>query len=197
MQYSLSKNTTRGIFLVSSLLSPALAELLSCADIGCPTVGKDTNCSVNGTRLTDLGVSNFSTSLSPKPLSWTVGYVNGTNGSEDRREFYLGMPSNLDLSNVSSVSGCSLVFTGTTYASMDKSASGNCSDGLGASCTSQLLKQAQEYTELLKISGIFQCSTLAQMLQDAIPSSCLYMMNSGRVIAQGETSNTTLKYINC
>lgn len=184
MQYSSTNTAIQGIFLLSSLLSPAFAELLSCADVGCPTVVGDTSCSVNGTQLADLGVSNISTPLSPEPLSWTVGYVNGANDSHDRREFYLGTPPDLDLNNVSSVSGCALLFTGEGYNPLDSPTSGNCADYLGSTCTSDLLHRAQVYTDLLKTNGTFQCNTLVQMLENEYPTSCL-LPKWANVIGQG------------
>lgn len=161
----------------------------------------DTKCYVNGSRITTLGFTNFTTSLTTEPLSWTVGYqVDPTNfrgNGTDERFYYLGTPPALDLNSISSLSACALTFVGIqSHLSfvppgtpvLDMSLlSGTCGDALGATCVSDLIQQSLRFTNDLNGNGTFQCSSLANMLQNDPPASCSEAGPSwGNILVKGE-----------
>lgn len=186
-------------------LSSTRADLLGCAEIGCPVNSElQSTCQINGSHIPTLGFTNFTTSLTSDPLSWTVGYARGTpnntaNGA-DERVYYLGTPSNLDLNSVSSVSGCALFFVGVEAGLSFTSPGtpevyntnpGTCDDALGVKCVSDLIQQTQNYTNSLN-NGAFHCSVLGEMLKNNPPASCStpgsIASTWGDIIAKGKNN---------
>lgn len=61
-------------FLFLSLFAPTNAELVGCRVINCPKVNGFDSCILGNATLTSIGSIPFNTSLTPLPLTWTVGF---------------------------------------------------------------------------------------------------------------------------
>lgn len=202
MRRSFIANFTRSSVVGFVALPTVYAQLLSCAEIGCPTDSyTQSTCEINNSRISTLGFTNFTTSLTTEPLSWTVGYeVDPTNvygNGTDTRFYYLGTPPTLALNSVDSLSGCALYFTGIqgalSFAPAGSSnltgdqLSGTCRDALGQTCVADLIKQSLRISDDLSGNGTFQCSSLADALLGDPPSSCPTTGNTwGTILAKGE-----------
>lgn len=195
----MTKSILSGVALLSVLLLRARAQLLSCSDVDCPTNGASARCQIENTTLTQIGVANFSSSLSPHPLTWTVGYTpESFTYSTNQRRYYLSTPQGLDLDTRTDVTGCGLFFTGVeaglSFVKPDGTLqnlgtiSGTCTDALGSACVSNLTSQARELAANLTASGDFQCSDLARVLQGSPPESCTLAGTWGDITAKSEFS---------
>ncbi|RMZ85208.1 hypothetical protein DV738_g405, partial [Chaetothyriales sp. CBS 135597] len=187
--------------LLSALLSQASAQLLSCSEIDCPAeTGGLTRCHVDNTTLVKAGVANFSSSLSPTPLTWTVGLAPGrfTADGIDQRRYYLGTPPELDLSTRTDIAGCalffigieaSLVFPGTGQNLSQKITTDTCADALGSTCVNELTNQTLNLLASSNSSTDAQCSELALALQSSPPESCTKTGNWGNITAKAITGS--------
>jgi hypothetical protein len=79
--------------------SEALAQLLGCAEVGCPMIGVVAQCQLDGMTATGIGISTIRSSLSPDPLTWTIatGEVPSAKPENSdlhvyRKDFYFGQP---------------------------------------------------------------------------------------------------------
>ena len=174
-----------------ALTSSAMAQLLNCAEVPqCPMENGLSKCRVDGRLMTAVGVGSFSSSLSQSNLTWTVTYSQKLNGTGvDERRYYLGYPPELDFQTLSPFSSCALFFTGIeaglsflgddyTSQSQKGPTRDTCDDALGTTCVADLMQQAQG----LAISNQ-DCTTLAQTLQVAPPTSCTRAGNWGDIVA--------------
>ncbi|RMD41788.1 hypothetical protein DV735_g3302, partial [Chaetothyriales sp. CBS 134920] len=187
--------------LLPALLAQASAQLLSCSEIDCPTeTGGLTRCNVDNTTLVKVGVANFSSSLSPTPLTWTVGLAPEifTADGIDQRRYYLGTPPELDLSTLTDITGCALFFVGIeaslVFPGMDqypyqKIATDTCADALGSTCVEELTNQTLNLVPSWINSTNAQCSDLAQALQSSPPESCTSAGNWGNITAKAITGS--------
>lgn len=185
------------ILLLSALLQQTSAQLLSCSEIDCPRSYDSARCTIDNTTLTQIGVANFSWSLSPDPLTWTVGYAPElfTNTAEDRI-YYLSTPRGLDLDTRADVTGCAMFFIGAegglsflkpdgTY--QDYCASGGtCADALGSTCMADLTSQGRDLASSVIASGNFQCSDIALQLESSPPESCTKAGTRGNITAMSK-----------
>lgn len=174
------------------------AQLLGCDAIGCPQVdGTASSCPIANVTAEAIGTANFTSAISPDPLTWTVAFssdISPTNSSADNleRDLYLGMPASLDLVKVEDVKGCALVFKDVVNRhEFTPSEAGTCQVLLGNSCVSDLMSQANEtLSEILASEDAsFICSKLAVQLRDNAPSSCSLTDKGfwGAISVQGET----------
>lgn len=172
-----------------ALASGAMAQLLNCAEVPqCPIPNTLSQCRVDGRLMTAIGVGNFSSAISQSPLTWTVTYSMALDATAvDERRYYLGYPPELDIQALPSVSSCALFFTGIEAGlSFVKDGDtrqkgptpGTCDDALGTTCVADLMKQAQGLA-----TSNQDCTTLAQMLQVAPPTSCTGAGNWGNIVA--------------
>lgn len=175
--------------LAFALASGAMAQLLNCAEVPqCPMSNTLSQCRVDGSLVTAIGVANFSSTLSQFPLTWTVTYgQNLSNLDLDERTYYLGYPPELDMPNLPSVSSCALFFTGIEAGLSflkpedereEGPTPGTCGDALGTTCVADLMQQAQGL-----VASNPDCVSLAQMLQAAPPSSCTEAGSWGNIVA--------------
>ena len=183
-----------------TLLLQANAQLLSCSElVDCPVSYGMARCHVDNTILTEIGVANFSSALSPEPFSWTVGYAPKLfTNSTDQRRYYLGTPPALNLNSRTDVTGCALFFVGIeaglSFVKPDGTSqdlgtiSGTCADALGVKCVSDLTTQTHDLVTNLTASGNLQCPDLAQALQSSPPESCTKAGTWGNITAKGEFS---------
>lgn len=190
-------NIPAGVAVLSVLLLQASAQLLSCSDINCPMSYGAAKCEIDNTTLTEIGVANFSSSLSPDPLTWTIGYVpDAFTKSTDQRRYYLGTPQGLNLNTRADITGCALFFTGIeaglsfvepngTILDLG-TISGTCADALGDACESDLTNQVHNLAANLTASGNLQCSDMVQALQFSPPESCTKAGTWGNITAKSE-----------
>jgi hypothetical protein len=185
------------VVVLSALLLQASAQLLSCSDINCPMSFGHARCNIENISLTEIGVANFSSSLVPDPLTWTIGYApKAFTNSTDQRRYYLGTPQGLNLNTRTDITGCALFFTGIEAGlnfvepnGTDLNLgviSGTCADALGSICESDLMKQAQGLAANSSNLGNFQCSDIAQTLQSSPPVSCTKAGTWGSITAKSK-----------
>lgn len=157
----------------------AVAELLGCDAVGCPTNEYHVaQCKVGNATLKALGITNITTTLDTRPLTWTVGFqeLPKDNSHPEAalvldKNFYLGTPPALRFDN--NTAGCALFFEGVSAnlaVSQDKKNSFTCADALNADCVSDLIRQAESAAKLAGDSDA--CSQLRDSLMSKPPSSC-------------------------
>lgn len=185
-----------GALILYILLVRTSAQLLSCSEIQCPMDNVFSECKVEGTKFPLLGVANFSSSLSPENLTWTVGYITAaTINDTDQKRYFLGTPRGLDLNARTDLTGCALFFTGIESslrfksngsATSEGSLSGSCGDALGSICVSDLTNQARDLVANSTTSGELRCSDIAQALQSSPPGSCIRGGTWGNITAKSK-----------
>jgi hypothetical protein len=164
----------------------ASAQLLGCDAIACPLnefgVGY---CPIGNITATELGVTNFSTAISPEPLTWTTTISSSADHANSslevyERGFYLGTPASLNLQKTDNFTGCALFFDAVSSSlhfprhNQDKDV-GTCQDTLGSSCVADLMSQVnQKFSEVTKAANHTSniCSDLASALRNTSPHSC-------------------------
>lgn len=157
----------------------AAAELLGCDAVGCPTNEYHVaQCKVGNVTLQALGITNVTTTLDTKPLTWTVGFQEVPKDGEHPdaaialdKNFYLGMPPSLRFDN--ETAGCALFFEGISAnltVPQEKKDSFTCADALNQDCVSDLVSQAESAAKLAGDSEA--CSQLRDALMSKPPSSC-------------------------
>ncbi|KAL4933188.1 uncharacterized protein BDV17DRAFT_104647 [Aspergillus undulatus] len=188
------------VFLVAPILS-ALAQDLSagivgCSDVDCPNDGFDA-CTVADDTYAGIGLARVADA--PESLNG-ISLVKGVhiddpesggdadNGAEEGRTFksvyYLGTPSNLD---VSDLSGCAVVFNdpptrrfqepkvnGTVDVD-DRLATGTCPDVIQQGCIDALTEQASN----VRYTDSNACSSLQSDLRGNVPDECRDLTGAG------------------
>lgn len=183
------------ILTFSSAIS---AQLLGCDAVGCPQVNSSTSsCPIGNIIAQAIGIANFTSAISPDPLTWTIGFstdTSPTNSSADilGRSFYLGTPASLDLATIEDIKGCALLFKDVVNRHQyTPSEAGTCQALLGPSCVSDLMSQANKTLSRMLASedASFVCSKLAVQLRDNAPPSCSLTDNGfwGAISVQGGT----------
>lgn len=185
--------------------STATAQLLGCDAVGCPIDEyRNVQCKIGNATLKAIGVTNVTTILDSRPLTWTLGLQelkgNGTNPTFDRN-FYLGTPPSLQLNDTK---GCALFFEGIsanlTSSSGDQLDKFTCSNVVAEACVSDLIAQAQSTYEGFGVetdgsSGL--CSRLRDSLMDKPPTTCNGVKGSwGTILAQRKLPGLRLAPIN-
>lgn len=153
-------------------------------------------CEIGNSTLKAIGIANFTTSINPQPLAWTLGLHEQCN-SENRTQLILdrtcclGTPPSLQLANVT---GCALFFESiaarlTVPDSFDVTDIFTCSDVLSQSCVSDLTTRARTAANDLqrqvteRDSSDF-CSNLSSSLHKTPPESCSSARDTrGRITA--------------
>jgi hypothetical protein len=198
----LSHTTTlSGSAVLLALLSgtSVTAQLLGCDAVGCPIDGnRFVHCEVGNSTLKSIGITNVTTLLDSRPLTWTLGLQeiqgDGSNLTLDRN-FYLGTPPSLQLNDTD---GCALFFDGIS-ANLSSTAGDDkftCSNVLAESCVSSLITQAQSTyegfgSETDGSSGL--CNRLRDSLVNKPPTECSNIMGTwGTILAQRKSSGPNL-----
>jgi hypothetical protein len=180
----------------------ASAQLLGCGDIACPlNVIGAVNCPIGNITATEIGVTNFSTAISPEPLTWTTTISSSTDHAHSslqvyERGFYLGTPASLNLQETNNFTGCALFFD-TISSSLHfpeyhlNKVMGTCQDALGSSCVSNLMAQvSQKFSEVTKAAN--ETSNICTDLASALHNTALHTCNTthggtwGNVTARGK-----------
>ena len=168
--------------ILAMLASPSAAQPLGCNGVQCPlTSGKSfvSNCTLGNITAENIGVTNFTTNLSPQPLTWTIGQSEKKSVSTSvvGRDFYLGQPPSLNMQQQSGTADCAIFFHGIAPSlkfpdlpgSGQPGSSGTCADTLTTPCMDAL--QAQ-IAVILATNATLDCGSIAAILQSAAPSSC-------------------------
>ncbi|KAL9637201.1 MAG: hypothetical protein Q9164_002345, partial [Protoblastenia rupestris] len=183
---SMSLPTT---LVLLSLTQFSIAQLSTCGAVNCPLDQYSRpGCVVGNTTASELGISSFTSSLSPQPLTWTIA-VQSVGGPLNtfERNFFIGTPPSLNLtaSGSSQSQACALFFEGvaayTEFPGTDPAYDqGTCDDALTQGCVNDIRTQAQ--TELVNIrsgsgendssSPAFVCGKLGETLRDKAPTTC-------------------------
>ncbi|OQU98960.1 hypothetical protein CLAIMM_04669 [Cladophialophora immunda] len=160
------------------------AQLIGCNAINCPKSQNSPfqfDCPVDGAVNTLVGIANVTSTITPQPLTWTVGISSTSDPTNDTesiyfRNFYLGSPPGLDLEKLSNTTGCALFFDGITsqlkFPGYIETSIGTCSDALSAGCVTDLLNQATSTLATLDSASGDVCDVLASELVNKAPPSC-------------------------
>ncbi|KAK8038964.1 hypothetical protein PG993_007375 [Apiospora rasikravindrae] len=159
----------------------AAAELLGCDAVGCPTNEYHVaQCKIGNATLQALGITNVTTTLDTRPLTWTVGFQEAPKDSISGhpeaamaldKNFYLGTPPSMRFDN--STAGCALFFEGISAnitVPQDKKNSFTCADALSEDCVSDLVRQAESAAKFA--GNADACSQLRDSLTNKPPPSC-------------------------
>jgi hypothetical protein len=176
------------------------AQLLGCDAVNCPQNQQNplqSLCNLDGIANIEIGITNFTSAISPEPLTWTVG-VSGlpdfANSTEQiwSRNFYLGTPPALNMTDLNTITGCALFFEGISSSlrfpgsNIDTSI-GSCNDALSAACVTDLMSQAN--SSLLQLTQSTQnvCEGLEAALRNSAPKSCKITQDGawGSITAKG------------
>ena len=179
----------------------ANAQLVGCDAVGCPPDPQNpfiSSCGLGGVDYYSLGITNFTSALSPSPFTWTLGSARSdvpanASGQLWSRGFYLGAPPTVDMSVLTTTIGCALFFEGISTslrfpgANWDASI-GTCGDALSNSCVTDLLAQATSSLLQLSNSTGLSCEALKDSLQNSAPKSCAAAHEGvwGAMTAKGE-----------
>jgi hypothetical protein len=196
-QDDMTRKMLSEVLLLSAMLQQTSAQLLSCSEIDCPLSYGSARCTIDNTTLTQLGVANFSSSLSTDPLTWTIGYApEAFTNTTDERIYYLSTPRGFDLDTRADVTGCAMFFIGAEGGlsflkpdgtDQDYGASdGTCADALGSTCVADLTNQGRNLASNSIALGNFQCSDIALAIQTSPPESCTKAGTWGNITAMGE-----------
>lgn len=177
------------------------AQLVGCDAVGCPLNQYNRpQCEIGNLTAQEIGVANLSTSISPKPLTWTLSTSassDPTNSSQEvfTRTFYLGTPPSLDLQTLTTYQSCALFFEGISsnlafpLHDLDTDV-GTCSDAMGLACVNNLMVQANSTLSNIMAGNndtITICQTLETMLRDNAPHTCANATNGswGNISVKG------------
>lgn len=158
------------------------ADILSCADVGCPIVEGTTaaNCTVadrsfSAVGLTDLDTGGVNDRL--RGLSWVKG-VSATDHPANRsrvfdQTFYLGTPDDFDFEDTGA---CALFFgaagESVRFGDADpRNSQGTCGQALSDACVSALTDRAKK-VDLTGLRGRRACEKLQQDFTDNLDSAC-------------------------
>lgn len=163
------------------LVPSAATQLLGCDDVQCPhnPNGMAADCQLGNITADNIGVANFTTSLSSQPLTWTIGQSQTQSNTSIviSRDFYLGQPLSLNIQLQSGTPDCGIFFHGIAPllqfpgpGGVDQGPiSGTCADALTLSCVEDLQNQV---IEVLIANSTIDCLGLAAILQLKAPTSC-------------------------
>lgn len=197
MRFS-SASTSVPVALLPLLFGQAaLAELFGCDTVGCPVDEYRTaQCKVGNATLKAVGITNITTTVDTRPLTWTLGLQElQTAGNRSQttltldRNFYLGTPPSFKLEDTT---GCALFFEGIS-ANLTTTNKENftCSDALNKDCVSDLITQTQSSGDALSNSDF--CNKLRDSLVNNPPSTCNGIKSSwGTIVAQRKSLETSL-----
>lgn len=182
----LSRSTARSAFCLTVMLCGRAvnAQLMGCDSVHCPpdisTGHGSSNCTLDGVVGTAIGIANFTTAISPEPLTWTLAISNNDKQTFFGRDFYLGTPPALNMTDITATTGCALFFEDVTSSlhfpgSSLNSSVGTCSDAMGPACVTDLISQSKaELDIILQVvrPGANVCAMLAAVLSNSAPNTC-------------------------
>jgi hypothetical protein len=192
------------LLLLAFLSHYARAQLVGCEAVDCPAGG----CIVGSTTNLDLGITKFTSGLSPDhSLTWTVGIADTHhhNAINDTwmKSYYLGTPPSLDLEKESSIGGCALFFEDSgTYQfnhSTPETSIGTCQELWSAECVNDLLARLANVTATLSSNAATTlnqstfCSELGPALKADLPVSCTATLGLDKIpiVVKGESVSRT------
>ncbi len=157
----------------------AAANILSCADVGCPITSGTTaaTCTVVDRTFNAVGVVGIDSSVgSLKGLSWVKGVGAHNANSTERafdQSFYLGTPGTFDFDGTGA---CVLFFTQVSdrvkFGDGDVTRTqGTCHDAMTDSCVSALVDRAKK-VDFQGLSGTAACDKLQKDFSDNLDSAC-------------------------
>ena len=157
----------------------AAANILSCADVGCPITSGTTaaTCTVVDRTFNAVGVASINSTVdSIKGLSWVKGVGAHTVNSTERafdQSFYFGTPAGFDLDGTGA---CALFFTQVSnlvkFGHEDvRWTQGTCPDAMTDSCISALVERAKKL-DFQGLSGTAACDKLQKDFSDNLDSAC-------------------------
>lgn len=173
------------VYLALSSLR-ASAQLVGCDAVACPLNDYGFECCpIWNITAASIGIANFSSALSPEPLTWattvpsSAGPANSLLGVY-QQGYYLGTPPSLNLQGTKKIEGCALFFQGISSSlqfpqSHPSTEVGTCQDALGSSCVSDLVSQVnREFSELMKAANAISdiCSDLKAALRNSALRTC-------------------------
>ncbi|KAK4506494.1 hypothetical protein PRZ48_000226 [Zasmidium cellare] len=127
----------------------AYGSIASCADFSCNT--GLSNCTVQDRSYNVAGSIQFPSPFSSENLTWTTGavmtYPEGPTYPNLVKDYYLGIPPDLDLSSdegVNGFHGCAAFFVDSNASFPMAQGTGTCGDVLGDGCVSALRERAAE-----------------------------------------------------
>ncbi|KAK7980856.1 hypothetical protein PG989_013313 [Apiospora arundinis] len=179
---SLTASTLLQVALLPLLLQyGAVAELLGCDAVGCPTNESHiAQCKVGSAALKALGIATIIIIiiLDTWPWTWTVGFEElpkGDNRPEAAlvldKNFYLGTPPNMRFDNTTT--GCALFFEGVSAnltVPQNKKNTFTSADALNADCVSDLTRQTESTAKPASDSNA--CRQLRNSVMTKPPLSC-------------------------
>ena len=174
-----------------TVTTTSVAQLLGCDDVNCPIDAKTgdlASCQLGNVTATHLGIAQVNTSLSPEPLTWTLGASLSSNVNSGKvtriwgKRYYLGQPGALNLQSSDGVNACGIFLHGASsslkfhegiVSSQIGNDNGNCGDALTSECVSELEAQAVEVARNVEsFDGRVTCGVLAEQISANVPSSC-------------------------
>lgn len=165
------------------------APVTSCADLECNLIPNGTlaQCDIQGREYTAIGAVPFKSPFNTSSnLTWTEGsvfnYPDGILKAVFTRDFFLGIPEDLDLRDESDVQSCAAFFVDSNATFPLYQPPGTCSDTIGADCAKALQRQAGEVAN--NGDDISSSSDLCSRMQAAFtnstpPSECSKMSLNG------------------
>jgi hypothetical protein len=162
------------------------AQLFACDAAGCPlNQWNRPQCVIGNLTAGEIGIANFSTSISPEPLTWTLSTsvsTDPTNNSQGiyTRSLFLGAPPLVDLQASKGLQSCALFFddvsSNLAFPSHDLDTYvGTYSDALGLACVNNLMVQTNSTLNEM-MAGNNDTTTLRQTLEiklyDNPPNTC-------------------------
>jgi hypothetical protein len=194
-----------------ALSTTSMAQLLGCDDIGCPIRpgnSMQANCQLGNITANNIGIAQMNTSLSPEPLTWTLGLstsdaTDGTYLTTWRKDFYLGQPASVNLQSSTATGACaiflegvasSLKFHSDVVANNAGNDNGSCGDALTPACASALENLVSGIVKSDDaFSGALTCDSLAQKLSANTPAACTLHPNLWtNISSRGERGCTIL-----
>lgn len=191
MRFS-TASTSAPVFLLPFIFgNVVVAELLGCDAVGCP-VGefRTAQCKVGNATLRAVGITNFTTTIDTRPLTWTLGLQEFRQAGNDSqgnlaldRNFYLGTPPSFQLRGRT---GCALFFEGIApNLTTTNKENFTCSDALNKDCVSDLIVQAEASSQILSDSDF--CNSLRGSLISKPPSTCKLVKGEwGTIVARSK-----------
>jgi hypothetical protein len=172
------------VYLALSSLR-AGAQLVGCDAVICPLNDYGVEyCPIWNITATSIGIANFSSALSPEPLTWTMTVSSSAGPANSllgvyQQGYYLGTRPSLNLQETRRSKGahCSskVSHQAFSFCSHPSTEVGTCQDALGSSCVSDLMSQVnRKFSELMKAANATSdiCSDLETALRNSAPRTC-------------------------
>jgi hypothetical protein len=173
-----------GYLVLSSLR--ASAQLVGCDAVICPLNDYGVEyCPLWNITATSIGIANFSSALSPEPLTWTTTVSSSAGPANSllgvyQQGYYVGTPPSLNLQETKKIEGCALFFQGISsslqFLQSPIHRSGHLPGCFGVLVRfSDLMSQVNsKFSELMKAANATSdiCSDLETALRNSAPRTC-------------------------